>query len=230
MASTASGAQAAASPANSSRLSSSRSGAASITSSQPPRSASSPAREPAARRAASASASRPAATLGAASQVRAQALDPALERLGVRVVEQRLVAAETGQLGDPGAHRPGARDSDPLDHASARPGAEARRPRTRPRRGGSSTSWKPARGAPAGRPKALSLPDSGRTTTSGAFISLTIRIRAGSSPRLIDLVDSRPRRPGARPPRPRRARARPSSVRSAVVPESTISSSSLPRW
>ena len=107
--------------ANSSRLSSSRSGAASTTRSQPPRSSSSAAGEHAARRRLGLGCG-PAAALGPAAEVRAQPLDPALQRLGVGVVKQGLVAAEARQLGDPGAHRPGARDSDPLDHGSAAAG------------------------------------------------------------------------------------------------------------
>ena len=68
--------------------------------------------------AASASACAPAAALGALGQRRrAAAASPALERLGDRVVEVGLEAAQAGELGDPGAHRPGADDSDPLDRA-----------------------------------------------------------------------------------------------------------------
>ena len=56
----------------------------------------------------------PAAALGALRQRRARSLHPGVERVGNRVVQPRLVAAEAGDLGDPGAHRPGADDADPL--------------------------------------------------------------------------------------------------------------------
>ena len=61
-------------------------------------------------------------------------LDPALERLAVEVVEDGLVAAERGDLGDPGAHRPGADDPDPaaLGTLTQRPRSRAFASRGRP--------------------------------------------------------------------------------------------------
>ena len=49
-----------------------------------------------------------------------------LQRRRVGVLDQRLVAAEAGELGDPRAHRPGADDADPLDgHRSAAGGGSS---------------------------------------------------------------------------------------------------------
>ncbi len=59
----------------------------------------------------------PATALRALAERGAQALDAGFQRLRDGVVQERLVAAQGGDLGDPGAHRAGADDADPLDRA-----------------------------------------------------------------------------------------------------------------
>ena len=109
-------------------------------------------------------------------------------------------------------------------------GAAPRPPSSRPRRRARKKSRTPLLGGvrPAAGPTPPNLPESGWTTISGAFISLTIRTRTGSSLRLCDLVGALGRRPGRRPPRPRLelAPARPACA-GCGVPLSTISISSL---
>jgi hypothetical protein len=58
---------------------------------------------------------RPATALGPLDQPGAQSLRAGGERLVVGVVQERLVAAEAGELGDTGAHRAGPGDADALD-------------------------------------------------------------------------------------------------------------------
>ena len=133
MASTASGPQTSASRANSSRFSSRSSGAASITRSQPPRSSSSPARR-AARVAASASAAslqRPrcdALRERRRAAARARARAPPGPGRGGSVSKP----PSAGELRDPGAHRPGADDADPLDATLTGPGTRGGASRGRP--------------------------------------------------------------------------------------------------
>ena len=57
----------------------------------------------------------PAAALGPLAERGAEALDAGFQRLRHRVVQERLVAAQRRDLGDPGPHRAGADDADPLD-------------------------------------------------------------------------------------------------------------------
>ncbi len=52
-----------------------------------------------------------------------QPTDAGVERSRNRIVQPRLVAAERGDLGDPGTHRAGADDPDPLDAPLAHPPA-----------------------------------------------------------------------------------------------------------
>ena len=154
-----------------------------------------------------------------------------LERLRDRVLESRSRS------------RPGRRAGRSPRPSSRRRRRRSARPRQSPPGGGSSPSQKrslvaleedlvrcPRRGRRAGVRVALSLPDSGRTTTSGAFISLTMRTRASSSERLTtwcapvlaaregDHLAALQHPLAARGPQRGRAR------------RSTISSSSLPRW
>ena len=117
MARIASGPQASASSAKSSRFSSRSSGAASITRSQPARSASSSAAADAA-----AGAPRPPPRSSARARrpspaPRRSRSAPASSASGTGSWRRGLVAAERGDLGDPGAHRAGADDADPRSTA-----------------------------------------------------------------------------------------------------------------
>ncbi len=114
VASTAAGPQAASRRANNARFKASSSGAASITNSQ----SVSPSMD-------SATASRAIASAASSALQRPRSAPrarsarsrsrPAGERLRLRIVERDLEPAEAGQLGDPGAHRPGAGDADAGD-------------------------------------------------------------------------------------------------------------------
>ena len=113
------GPQASARPANSSRFSPRSSGAASTTRSHSPRS---PMLVAAPTRSLATFGSRfaPQALRRALGQAPVQPLDARLERRWDGVVETGLVAAQGSDLGDPGAHRAGADDADPLDAHDAR--------------------------------------------------------------------------------------------------------------
>ena len=66
-----------------------------------------------------------AAALDRALDPRADPLEATLERFGNRVVQVRLEARDTGNLSDPGAHRP--RADDPHDGDLGQPGTSGAR-------------------------------------------------------------------------------------------------------
>ena len=174
-------------------------------------SAAAPTRPPAA----SASSSLQQPLRGALRQRLAQPLAPRLQRRRDRVVQPRLVAAEAGDLGDPGAHRAGADDADPARRVTG-PRTSARASRGRPAcpRPGPRSPSPARRGGARSRGRRESAVSSAASTAClarraaiggrSATVARQLQRLLSQSPLLDDLVDQaqlaapRRRRSGAR--------------------------------